>query len=193
MTKKLVITLTLILTSLNSFSQGNNEFRLYYGASDGKLLRNTELVGTGSNDLENFTELGFTYLRKVNKHLAIETGINYAIADLKITPAYMGEPVQTRGEEFELISIPIYANYTIWKFLFINGGPMIDFQTSETTVDSQSGIGYGLGIGGKYNLSNFIIYFNPNFKRHSVIPFEKEKHHQKLTEFGIQFGLGYSF
>lgn len=194
MIKKLFITSTIILISLNSFSQYNNEFRVYYGISDSKLLRNAELDGSAGYDLENFSEFGFRYLRRINDDLALETGVNYATADLEITPPFMGEPVQSRGGgEFEFISIPVYANYTLWNFFFINGGPMIDFQMSKNTTDSQSGIGYGLGIGGKYDFDNFIIYLNPNFKRHAVIPFEKEKYHQKLTEFGIQFGLGYKF
>lgn len=100
------------------------------------MLRKADLDGAGSNDVENFSEFGFRYLRKINSNLALETGINYAIADLILSPAYMGEPVQIRGEEFELISIPIYANYTLWDFLFINGGPMIDFKLSGNTTDS---------------------------------------------------------
>jgi hypothetical protein len=193
MMKKLFIILIICFTSLSSFAQEKNEFLVYYGMSDSKLLRTDDLIGGGSEEIENLTEYGFRYLRKINDRLAIETGVNYATADLKITPHYMGEPVQTRAEDFELISIPVYANYTIWNYFFINGGPMVDFQLSETTTDSQSGIGYGLGLGGKYNFNNFSIYLNPNFKRHAVIPFEKEQNHQKLTEFGIQFGLGYSF
>lgn len=193
MIKKLLITLIIILTSLNSFSQEKNEFRIYLGVANSELLRNDDLDGVGSDGVENFAEFGFRYLRKINNQLAIETGVNYERAVLKITPHYMGEPVHARGEGFELISIPLYANYTIWNYFFINGGPMLDFQLSETSTDSQSGIGYGLGLGGKYSFNNFSIFLNPNFKRHAVIPFEKEQYHQKLTEFGIQFGLGYSF
>lgn len=193
MIKTLLVTSAIILVSLNSFSQDHNEFRVYYGTSDSELLRNEDLVGTGSSDVEQFSEFGFRYLRKINDHLALETGVNYAFGDLKLSPPYMGEPVQAREEKFESISIPVYANYTLWNFLFINGGPIIDFQLSDNTTDPQSGIGYGLGIGGKYSWNNFVVYLNPNFKRHAVIPFDKENYHQKLTEFGIQLGLGYRF
>lgn len=193
MIRTLLIGAVITLTSLSSFSQNNNELRFYYGVSDSKLLRNDDLTGAGRHDVENFSEIGLRYLGRINNNLAIETGVNYTIADLKITPHFMGEPVQTRAEKFELISIPVYANYTLWNFFFINGGPLVDFQRTENTTDSQSGIGYSLGIGGKYNFDSFIIFLNPNFKRHAVIPFEKENYHQKLTEFGIQFGLGYAF
>jgi len=50
-----------------------------------------------------------------------------------------------------------------------------------------------IGFGGKYHFNNFLIYVNPNYKRHAVVPFEKEIYPEKLTEFGIQFGLGLKF
>ena len=59
--------------------------------------------------------------------------------------------------------------------------------------EPKEGFGYGIGFGGKYSFDKFLIYLNPNFKRHSVVPFEKENYHQKLTEFGIQLGIGYEF
>lgn len=191
--KKVFLPAAIILISLSSFSQNNNEIRLYYGLSDSKLLRNDDLTGFGSYDVENFSEFGIRFLRRINNNLAVETGVNYTTADLKISPHFMGEPVQERTQPFKLISIPIYANYTLWNFFFINAGPLVDLQTSENTTDLQSGIGYSVGVGGKYNFDGFVVFSSPNFKRHAVIPFEKEDYHQNLTEFGIQFGLGYTF
>lgn len=81
----------------------------------------------------------------------------------------------------------------LWNFLFFNDGPIIDFQKSENNTDSQFGIRYGLGIGAKYYFKNISIFINSNFKRPAVITFEKENYHQKLTEFGIKFVLGYRF
>jgi len=77
------------------------------------------------------------------------------------------------------------------RYFFVNGGPIVDFQTTENSINSQSGIGYSLGLGGKYELNKFSLFINPNFKRHAVIPFEKEMYQQKITEIGIQAGLGF--
>ena len=193
MIKKLFITSAIILTSFISFSQDKNEIGLFYGTANGEFLRNDRLDGTGSYDLENFTKFGLRFMRKINSNLSLETGVNYTAATLKITPAFTGTPVSLIEEDFSLISIPVYANYTLWNFLFFNGGPIIDFQNSENITDSQSGIGYGVGLGAKYNFNDISIFLNPNFQRHTVIPFRKENHHQKLTEFGIHIGLGYRF
>jgi len=186
------LTLFITIMTLQSYAQKSNEFRFYYGTSDSKLLREP-MYGGGGYQSEKFNEFGMKYLKQLSDNFSIETGINYSKSDVKITPEFMGKPVQSRYEKLEIVSIPIYANYTFWKYLFVNGGPILDFQTSDNSTDSQSGIGYSLGIGGKYDFNKFLIFINPNFKRHSVIPFEKEIYHQKLTELGIQFGIGYKF
>lgn len=190
---KLVLPLLMIIGSLKCFSQTSNEFSFYYGLVDSELLRNDNLAGAGSYDNRNSFEFGLKYLRAISNKLSIETGINYISTKVKITPAFTGTPVISRQEDLKLISIPIYAYYSFGKYFYINGGPLLDFQIGEKSFDSQSGIGYGVGIGGKYNFKKFLIYINPNFKRHSFIPFEKEKYHQKLTQVGIQLGIAYEF
>ena len=185
-------TLAIFLLSNQIFSQKPNEIRIYYGISDTEILREP-LLGGASYSSQDHNELGIRYIRQVFDNFHLETGVNYTYSDIKITPEFMGSLVESRCEKFDIISIPIYANYTLWKYLFVNGGPIVDFQVSENSTDKQSGIGYSLGFGGKYYFKNVSVYINPNFKRHAVIPFEKEKNHQKLTEFGIQFGVGLSF
>ncbi|PID69280.1 MAG: hypothetical protein CR989_02520 [Flavobacteriales bacterium] len=185
--------LLFIITSLKSYSQNANEFRIYYGFVDSKLLSSKELDGGASYDNSNSYEFGFKYLKKLSNKLSVETGINFIRAKVKITPEFMGTPVNSSQEDLKLVSIPFYVNYCFGKYFYINGGPTLDFQKGEKSFDSQSGIGYSLGVGGKYNFKNFLIYINPNFKRHSLISFEKENHYQKLTQFGIQIGIGYKF
>jgi hypothetical protein len=193
MKMKFLLALIIILISLECYSQQSNELRTYFGSIDSKLLRNESLVGGASYDNENSYEFGVKYLRKLTSKLSLETGINYLSTKVKITPSFTGTTVNSKQENLKLISIPIYANYSFGKYFFLNGGPILDLQNSTESFDSQSGIGYGIGLGGKYDFDKFLIYLNPNFKRHSVIPFEKENHHQKLTEFGIQLGVGYKF
>jgi len=179
--------------TINSYSQNSNELRVHYGISTAEFLRNQNLDGVGATKTTNFNEVGITYLRELFGNFHLETGINYAKSDVQISPAFMGEPVPPSYEQLEIVSIPMYANYTFWNYLFVNGGPIISFQTSDNSTDSQAGIGYSLGIGGTYNFDKFSIFVNPNFKRHAVIPFKKERFHQKLTELGVQFGIGFKF
>jgi len=193
MKTRALITLIVTLISIQCYSQNSNEFRIYYGFVDSKLLRNSDLDGGAGYENGNSYEFGFKYLRKISGKLFLESGINYLSTQVKITTALTGLPFSSRTEELKIISIPIYANYTFGNYFFVNGGPILDFQNSQKSFDSQSGIGYSIGVGGKYDLDRFSIFVNPNYKRHSLIPFEKENNHQKLTEFGVQVGLGYGF
>lgn len=61
------------------------------------------------------------------------------------------------------------------------------------SYDRQSGIGFGIGAGAEYQYSNFLIYINPTFKIHTVIPFLNEKYQQRLIESGLHIGIGYQF
>ncbi len=190
--KRLLIIL-LFVAYFQSYSQRNNQVRFYYGLVDSKFLRNKELLCSGSYENKNSNEFGFKYLRKLSERLSIETGINIIKSDVIVTPSFTGTPVTPVLEKLNLITIPVYANYSFGKYFYFNVGPVLDFQDGEASFESQSGIGYGLGIGAKYNLKNLFIYINPDFKRHSSIPFKKYKYHQRLTQFGIQIGIGYGF
>ncbi|PIQ22758.1 MAG: hypothetical protein COW65_01280 [Cytophagales bacterium CG18_big_fil_WC_8_21_14_2_50_42_9] len=182
---------TVLFASLSAFSQSAPEFRILYGKSDSRLLRQEELTGSGSYKIIHFNEVGIRYLRQITGKLYLETGLTYLSMQLKIKPAPMGIPLESRYEDLSIISVPVYANCSLGKYFFVNGGPIIDFQTTENSIDSQSGIGYSLGLGGKYDLNKFSLFINPNLKKHAVIPFKKESYQQRLTEIGIQAGLGF--
>ena len=187
---KLII---ILLLNLKCFSQQSNEVRTYFGFIDSKLLRSENFDGGASYSNENSYEFGVKYLKKLTPKLSIETGINFMSSKVKISPNLIGANIEPYYENLKMISIPMFINYSIGKYFFLNGGPVLDVQKSTELFDSQSGFGYGIGFGGKYSFEKFLIYLNPNFKRHSVVPFEKENYHQKLTEFGIQLGIGYKF
>lgn len=187
---KLII---ILLLNLKCFSQQSNEVRTYFGFIDSKLLRSENFDGGASYSNENSYEFGVKYLKKLTPKLSIETGINFMSSNVKISPNLIGANIEPYYENLKMISIPMFINYSIGKYFFLNGGPVLDVQKSTELFDSQSGFGYGIGFGGKYSFEKFLIYLNPNFKRHSVVPFEKENYHQKLTEFGIQLGIGYKF
>lgn len=191
--KKLLLPLFFILFCISAFSQTQNEIRLYYGFTGSDLFRGEALIGGASYDIENTYEFGFRYLLDVTDNIALETGLNYWRGEVLITSAPM--PGQTtRTEELQTTSIPIFANFRFLDYFFVNGGPVMDFQGSESeSVDPQAGIGVGFGLGAQYAFSKFSVFINPNFRRYAVIPFEEESNHQKLTSFGVQLGLGYKF
>ena len=173
-------------------AQEKNEITIYYGISDNRLVLDQDIVGTGTYENKGLKEFGLRYIRQISRILYAETGLNFSSVDVLNTPLINGEPfLSVAWENLKLISIPLYLRYRIGPHFYLNGGPFLDFQTSENlNLSSQSGLGYFLGIGGKLNIDNFSIFINPNYKRHAIL---QSDNFYNLTEFGIQFGVGYRF
>lgn len=188
-----ILLFLLIFASWECFSQNKNEVGIYYGFVESELLRTARLDGDASYDNSVGYEYGLKFLKALSGKLSVETGVNYLSTKVDITPAPTGLPVNIRQEELQIISIPVFARLSLGHYFFANGGLIFDIQNTNTSFDSQSGVGMGVGIGGKLRVENFLFYVIPNLKRHSIIPFYKENYHQKLTELGIQIGLGYQF
>jgi len=60
-------------------------------------------------------------------------------------------------------------------------------------IDSQSGLGYGLGAGGKYSFKKMTILVNPLFQKYAILSFDGNDHQERIGELGVKFGVGYNF
>lgn len=189
--KKILVLLLLLSVYQVCLAQKKNSIKFIFGFSDAYLAQKL-LTGGAGYTINNFNEFGLRYAHSLTSKFSLETGINYAWADITITSAPM--PTQTtRDEKLQLLSFPIYGKYDFGKYFWVNGGPILDFQQSNNSSDKQSGIGYSLGIGSQIYFKSFSLFVNPNFKKHDFITFEAKKHQQRLTELGVQFGLSHQF
>ena len=193
MIRKLLLFTLLLCISHLTFPQKQNEVRIYYGLVDSKILNDKDLDGGSSYDLKNTREIGIHYIKRITPNFSLETGLNYFSADLEKSSISWGGSPGTSFESYGLLSIPLLARLSFWNYFFANAGPVIDFQTTDHEIASQSGIGYSLGLGAQYYFNNFSIFVNPNFRQHSLVSFEKENNQGKLTGFGIKMGIGYRF
>jgi hypothetical protein len=188
--------LSLILLSLTSYSQQKHEFALTYGKSIGtatySILRQGFLYGAGSTDLQNNNALGLRYFRPINDkgRTKIEVGLNYSWGNLKVKPAYTGDPEFDTPwyYDFNLISLPVYMNHSMGKYFFINYGLMLDYQNGEEDEYTGFGIGTGFGVGTRYSTEKYTFYINPKYEKHLFL---SEK--GGLIEFGILCGIAYKF
>lgn len=54
--------------------------------------------------------------------------------------------------------MPLHIQWYIGDWFFVHGGPDIDFQlTEQADMDSQSGVGFSLGIGGRYRFGPWAL------------------------------------
>ena len=187
------IVLFCLFSATLCYAQQHHLFSVYYGLTDSALLRKQELVGAASDDNLDSKEFGAKYSRVLTPRFTLDTGVNFFRTTVQITPAPMGITVAPRKEQLRLISIPLSVTYSLGKVLYCSAGPIFDFQQGTGSFDSQSGVGYSLGLGGKYQFDSYFLFVQPNFKRHSTLPFARERYHQKLTQFGVEIGLGWVF
>ncbi len=203
MTKaKITFLFFICLTSLSSPAQKtelqNRKSRVgitfsSFGSNDVIYLQ--QITGAAGYSSDHFYTLGITYLHQYNKHLELETGIEYSSHKILITPnvpPYVDYALY--GAEFSLVNIPVSLRVNFWKYFFVNGGLILDIDpTVASPIDNQTGIGACLGLGGKYDFAcGLSVFANPYLKAHSLLPFMPDVYHQRVVETGLRFGVTYS-
>lgn len=196
--KRALLSIFLILHSFFAFAQNGLELKGYFGFSGVLAGPNAQLDGAASVDVEDFREFGVMLSKGIGGKFRLNGGVSYAFATTQFHPADCGGcywNINYPKVRFQMLSIPIFAEYGLTRFLYVAAGPLVDFQLSEgNNFDKQSGIGYLVGLGGKVRADKFTFSVFPNYKRHGVIPFEKaEKYRDILQELGLQLGISYTF
>ncbi|WBL27283.1 outer membrane beta-barrel protein [Zunongwangia sp. HGR-M22] len=201
--KQLLVLLFSIIT-VSTYAQ-ESSLRIFYGFADAELLESEDLDGGSNSEVENLFELGVEYTIPISSKLSIMPGLTYTKTDLQtsstlyydLLSSYYNERNYTQPapllEEIELLSIPVLVEFSFWNYFFVNGGPVVSFQLNDNSINSQEGIGYHLGFGGKYSFNNLFIYANPFFKQFAAIDFKDEHRDLNLSQFGVHLGLGYKF
>jgi len=163
-----------------------------FGEND--VIRFNELDGAAYYEGENFYTLGIQYTCSIKKWLALESGLELAQHDVTIHPVYIpGADLSTGEGDFMLITVPVTLKASIFKYLFINGGVILDMDISTNSpIDSQTGLGPMAGVGLQYEF-NFgaSVFLNPYLRIHSLLPFADIENHQRVWENGFRFGILY--
>lgn len=167
----------------------------FIGGND--VFRFDELDGAGSQDGKGFYTFGASYTYILNSRIELQSGIEFSRHKIKINPAFIAIDIVSPpwNENVKLLTVPLTANINFGKYIFLNGGFLLDFEIAKkSSIDKQSGVGAVLGIGAKYDFdSNISIFANPYYKIHSLIPFSSDNYHQRMQEYGVKIGVAYSF
>lgn len=158
------------------------------------VFSGTSLDGAASYDGDGFYTLGVNYMYGLNRWLEFETGVEYSKLHIIVNPNLPPDiDAFPRKESFSLITIPIALRANFLKYFFINGGAIVDVDTSfDGPIDTQTGLGSLFGLGIKHDFDKGIsVFANHYFKVHSLIPFTFSDNHQRIWENGFRFGVSY--
>ncbi len=161
-----------------------------FGSND--VFRINELMGATSYESNEFFNIGINYIQGVNSFVEIETGLEYSKHFVMVNPPiFHNITIMPRKMSFSLINIPATIRINFLKYFFINSGLLLDIDiSSNSSIDSQSGIGAIMGIGLKYDWDGGVsVFVNPYTKVHSLLPLMHWNHHQRVWENGFRFGV----
>jgi hypothetical protein len=183
-----------ILSSSKSYAQQNNTISVVYGTGSDNLFGGG--IGSAGYASKGTTLLGLDYIRHLEDFFSIETGLEYSnnqlLLDYIDTPTPNFRPEKT---SVQMLSVPVYGNFTFFKYTFLNAGFSVDFETdhpAERIAPEQNGIGMFLGIGGKYAFKRVTLFVNPFLQLHNFIRFSPNDD-RNLVNSGFKFGVGYNF
>lgn len=181
------LTIILLLCSSYTFSQTKNNISLVYGFNANAVNIHGAIGDYGYED-KTGQSYGLSYTRSFTELFSIETGLLYSTNKVELMT--IGPAGGLYYGEIHILSVPALAKVTFLKYLYGEGGLVFDHQTnykSDGIVDSQSGVGLEVGLGGRYNLGQVSVFVNPYYINHRF------NGRNNLEEAGVKFGIGYNF
>ena len=164
--------------------------------SDNSIARfgDNYISDSGTDAGKSYT-FGITYLKPLNKWLNVETGIEFLQSKASIhsiVSTTSGVTTVFRYGTLSLLNVPLGLRANFWKYCFVNGGVFLDIDVSSNSpVQTQTGLGSLLGFGLKYDFKTGIsLFVNPYMKIHSFpLSFQTDQEH--LLESAVRFGVSY--
>ncbi|WP_375579876.1 hypothetical protein ABWH96_02005 [Marivirga tractuosa] len=193
--KKLFFLLAILsLSSHFTYSQ-NHSFGLSYshiysgGAND-----YAELAGASSYHIKNGAQYNLNYKYQLSKNLNLISGLQFQQIGMQSQNGSTTGELQTWDFQVDNLNIPILANLTFLKYLFVEGGTMLNFQINEEDpygIDEQNGIGFSLGLGIQYDTGKFNVFLKSQAQMQTLIPFNREKYYDRLLANSLSVGIFY--
>ncbi|HEY5507997.1 MAG TPA: outer membrane beta-barrel protein [Paludibacter sp.] len=184
----------LCLSTLMSAQKG--QLGITFSAmSDNGVARFRSMEDDSSTDAGKSFTYGISYLKPLNKWLDIETGLEYLSCPIEtksIVGTINGVTTLTRSGTLSMLSTPVAVRANFLKYFFVNAGLLLDIDVSSNSIiNSQSGLGSLLGLGVKYDFKNGIsVFVNPYSKIH-LFPLAFERDQQHFMESAVRFGIAY--
>ena len=163
--------------------------------SDNDVARFRSVIDDSSTDAGKSFTYGVSYLKPLNKWLELETGLEYLSCPIEtksIVGTVNGVTTLTRSATLSMLTAPVTVRANFLKYFFVNAGVLLDIDVSSNSIiNSQTGLGSLLGLGVKYDFKNGIsVFVNPYAKIHSF-PLSFDRDQQHFMESAVRFGIAY--
>lgn len=124
------------LVSVSVFSQSHLEVKGYFGVSEALANRKVDLDAASSVTMKNFNEVGVLLSKNLSEKLSLSGGLNYSFANAEFSlpycfDCYPGSTYYVHNPDYNMLSIPAFAEYALGNYFYAAAGPILDFQLSE--------------------------------------------------------------
>jgi len=138
---------------------------------------------------------GVNYTLTLSDFCSIGSGILLSTNTSEKIFAQNAPPSSYFYGKVEMVSVPVYAQFFFLDNVYADVGVTADFKVgnpNKTVVNNQSGVGYLMGIGCKFNFDNISVSMNPFLNIHRVIV-TNDNSQSGLLDVGVKFSVGYNF
>ncbi|SMG20537.1 Outer membrane protein beta-barrel domain-containing protein [Marivirga sericea] len=191
---KLIVLITLLISSSYSYSQ-NHSIGLSAGhVFSGRATDFESLAGASSYHHKSGSQLSLNYKLQLSKNITLLSGLQLQQLSMEAQNGSSTAELQTWDFNVDNLNIPLYANLSFFKYFFIEGGPILNFQINEPDpygIDNQNGIGISAGIGAQYDIGKLNFFLKSQAQMQALVPFNSEKYHERLITNSLSLGVYY--
>ena len=141
---------------------------------------------------DGFYAFGLNYVSRLNSWLEAETGLEFARHRFCILPNLPPDMDDSpREASFSMLIVPLTGRIGFLKYLFVNGGLLLNIDVSSNSpISAQSGLGFMLGAGIRYEFRfGAEVFVNPYARMNALVPFFPDNYPQRSSDQGIRFGM----
>lgn len=189
--KKLSFLIAFIIASHFLYSQ-NHSVGLSYGQVYNGALRTFVRMDCGATYFyNNGAQYNLNYRFQLSSKVALTSGLQYQQNEIESRSTSPAGESQSYAFEVNNLNIPILANISFWKYFFVEGGPLLNFEIDSYGPNSQTGLGFSLGAGAQYDLGKLNFFLKSQNQIQTLIPFKWDGRQDKLITNSLAVGVFY--
>jgi len=188
--KKLFLLFALILSTQLIYAQNHAVGISYDHVFGGGATRLAQYEGFGSYHFQKGYKIAFNYSYQLKDNFRIISGLQHQEQWMQSRNVSTTGELRTRDIKVETLNIPFYANLTFLKYLFLEGGPLLNIQTNKPYgVDKQTGIGFSGSLGAQYSFNRISFFVKSQGQIQTLISFNEENSRLRNISNSISFGV----
>ncbi|WP_296621640.1 outer membrane beta-barrel protein [Marivirga sp.] len=192
--KRFLLFIAIIFASQFSKAQKHSIGLSYNHLFDGTATKFSSSYFDPSYFHQKGCQFGVNYSYKISTNFKLISGLQTQTNWMEKKDSDFEDNLQKWNFKIETMNIPILLHYKFLKYLFTEGGLILNWQTNEPNengIEKQTGLGISYAVGAQYDIKKFKFFVKAHSQIQTVIPFKKKYQTYRLIASGISAGFFY--